>query len=73
MNGKIISARVLFVSDDPETGPIWAYALGQRGLEVVAVGSAEEALDQWAKETFDLVIIDVCTPQLDGIDLGRSR
>ncbi len=66
-----MNAKMLLVSDHPETGRIWAYALSQIGVEVVVVGSAEETLDQWAKEPFDLIIIDVSTPQLDGIDLCR--
>ena len=63
--------KVLLVSDDPEAGGIWAYALGQKELEVVLVGSAEEALHRLAEDVFDLVVIDVNTPQLDGIDLCR--
>jgi DNA-binding response OmpR family regulator len=66
-----MKGKVLLVSDDSESAGFWAYALGQKGLEVVRAGSAEEALDRWRAETFDLIIIDVYTPQLDGVDLGR--
>jgi len=68
---KVIRARVLLVSDDPETGHIWAYALGEMGLEVALAGSAEEAMTRWADGVFDLILIDVHTPQLDGVDLCR--
>lgn len=71
MSAPLVSPRVLLVSDDPATGQIWTYALYQRGLEVVPVRSTEEALDRWASEAFDLVVIDVHTPQLDGIALCR--
>jgi two-component system response regulator RegX3 len=64
-----ISTNVLLVSDDPETAQIWAYALSKRGLGVALVGSAQEAVDRQAKEVFDLIVIDVQTLQLDGIDL----
>jgi len=64
-------ARVLLVSDKPETGQLWAYALGQQEIEAVLVGSAKEVLDRWAEGIFDLLVIDVHTPQLDGIDLCR--
>lgn len=65
-------ARILLVSDDPETGRIWSYGLAQNGLEVLLSYSAEEVLNRWMIELFDLVIIDVYTPQLDGIALCRQ-
>ncbi|MDX1522889.1 MAG: response regulator transcription factor [Anaerolineae bacterium] len=68
----MINSRALLVSDDRPTGQIWAHGLGQKGLEVVLVGTAEETLKSWATETFDLVVIDVYTPRLDGIDLTRQ-
>jgi two-component system response regulator RegX3 len=68
---EMIKTRVLLVSDDPEAGRVWTYALGQRDVQVVLLGSAKDALARWAEEAFDLVIIDVYTPQLDGIDLCR--
>ena len=66
-----INAKVLLVSDDPESAQIWAFALRQIGLEASAVGSADEALHYWANSTFDLTIIDVCSQRLDGIELCR--
>lgn len=66
-----MNARTLLVSDDPETAQIWAYALGEMGLQAVVAGSAQEALDRWAEGVCDLILIDVHTPQLDGIDLCR--
>jgi two-component system OmpR family response regulator len=68
---QVINSQVLLVSDDPETGRIWAYALEQRGLNAIVVKSPEDALDQWAKGGFDLVVVDVYSPRLDGIDLCR--
>ncbi len=67
----MMRARVLLVTDDPEIGRIWAYALGEMGSEVALVGSAEEAITHWTDGVFDLILIDVHTPKLDGIDLCR--
>jgi len=69
---KLADGRLLLVSDDPETGRLWAYAFSQWGLEVVLVGSAEEALDRWGMESFDLIIVDYHGLQLDGIDVCRT-
>jgi len=68
----MINARMLLVSDDPEMGDMWAYVLRQRGAEVVLAGSTRDALDRWVEGTFDLIAIDVCTSQLDGVDLCRQ-
>lgn len=64
-----INTRVMIVCDDPDTCQIWAYCLRQRGIEVIASGSAEVVLKQWAEQIPDLVVIDVNTPGLDGIAL----
>jgi DNA-binding response OmpR family regulator len=64
--------RVLLVSDEPNSGRIWAYALQQMGLEVVLTASGHEALEEWHGGGFDLLIADVHTPDLDGLALCRQ-
>ncbi len=66
-----MGGKVLIVSDDSETGQIWAHAVGQRGLEAAVVCSPDGALSHYAIEGFDLTVVDVHTPRLDGIDLCR--
>jgi two-component system response regulator RegX3 len=61
----------LLVSDDREVGGLWAYALRQMGLEVTLAASADDALASWDQHAFDLFVIDVCGPDLDGIELAR--
>lgn len=63
------NAKVMIVCDDPDTCQIWAHSLRQKGIEVIATGSAELVIKQWAEEIPDLVVIDVNTPELDGIAL----
>lgn len=69
MSAQIVGAKVLLVTDDSQIGRVWAYALGEMGLEVALAGSADEAMTRWADEVFDLVLIDAHTSQLDIIDL----
>lgn len=61
--------RALLVTDNMQTGEIWAHALSQKGVDTAVVGSADDALHAWAKEAFAVVIVDVYTGQLDGIAL----
>ena len=67
----MINAKVLLVSDGLETRDAWAYTLRQRGAHVILTDSARDALDRWIEGTFDLIVIDACTSQLDGIGLCR--
>lgn len=46
-------------------------ALG-KGLAVVSVGSAEEALEQLARRPFDLVVTDLRMPGMDGLELMQQ-
>ena len=62
---------VFLVSNDPETGGIWSYALRQKGASVMLTSSFAEAMAKWVQYPCDLVIIDVCGPNLDGIELTR--
>ena len=67
----MLNAKVLIVSDEAEPAQIWAHALGRKGLDAVVVASANEAMDSWTNEVFDLTIIDIYTERLEGFDLCR--
>ena len=62
---------VLLVSNEHEVGGIWAYALRQQGLVVTLTASAAGALAHWAEGPRDLVLIDICGPELQGVELAR--
>jgi DNA-binding response OmpR family regulator len=64
-------SAVLLVGDDREVGGIWSFALRQMGLQPVLAHSATEALSLWERQAYDLVLIDVSGPRLDGIGLAR--
>lgn len=67
----MIDARVVLLSDDAETGRLWAHGLRQRQAEVVVVSSVEEALARWKAEAFDLVVVDIYAPQRDVVQICR--
>jgi DNA-binding response OmpR family regulator len=64
-----VNIRVLLMSNDPIITQLWHNSLSQNGFIVVVVGTAEGALDCWARESFDLTIIDVGIYILGGIKL----
>lgn len=65
------NAKMLLISDDPEAGRIWTYTLGQKRLEITTARSVEDALQHWGEAGFDLIVIDVYTRHLDGVDACR--
>ena len=48
-----------------------AYPLRKEGYEVVAAHDGREALDRFAEQRFDLVVLDIMLPKLDGIEVCR--
>lgn len=64
-------ARILVVEDDATTADLVALYLRHAGHGVVAERSGTAALERLAAEPFDLVILDVMLPQVDGLEICR--
>jgi PAS domain S-box-containing protein len=60
--------RVLVAEDNPVNQRLTVRMLEKRGHRVVVATNGREALDALAKETFDLVFMDVQMPEMDGIE-----
>ena len=59
-------AKVLIVDDEKDFLDIMAERMGARGVEVSTTTSAENALKMVLKETYDVVIMDLMMPEMDG-------
>jgi two-component system, cell cycle response regulator CpdR len=64
--------RILYVEDNELVREVTCELLGGGGRQVVAVGTAEEALREFKRSPFDLVITDISLPAMSGMDLARS-
>jgi DNA-binding response OmpR family regulator len=64
-------ASVLLVEDDPVVRSAVARALDGLGYAVLPVGTAMQALREISGETFDLVVLDLGLPDVDGADALR--
>jgi DNA-binding response OmpR family regulator len=65
-------ARVLLVDDEPMVREVVARYLEQDGHEVVAVADGETALAQLGEGRFDLVVLDLMLPAVDGLSVLRE-
>ncbi|MEC9435105.1 MAG: response regulator transcription factor [Pseudomonadota bacterium] len=65
------AGRVLLVEDDPEIAGLLAETLGEHGFAAALAGSGEEMDAEMARETPDVVLLDVMLPGEDGFDICR--
>ncbi len=65
------SARILLVDDEQSVQTLLTYPLAKEGYEVVSAHDGREALDRFAEQRFDLVVLDIMLPTLDGIEVCR--
>jgi signal transduction histidine kinase/DNA-binding NarL/FixJ family response regulator len=61
-------ARVLVAEDDPTSQLVIVRTLEKLGLWVDAVTNGEEAIGALTAESYDLVLMDVQMPRMDGIE-----
>lgn len=64
--------RILLAEDNPINRRLMAGLLGREGHEVVAVEDGRKALGAIATQPFDLVLMDMQMPELDGIAATRA-
>ncbi|MFN8161976.1 MAG: response regulator transcription factor [Solirubrobacterales bacterium] len=65
------SARILLVDDESAVQTLLTYPLRKDGYEVVSARDGAEALERFAEAHFDLVILDLMLPRLDGVEVCR--
>jgi signal transduction histidine kinase/ligand-binding sensor domain-containing protein/DNA-binding response OmpR family regulator len=63
------SLRVLLAEDNPINQRLTLRLLEKRGHSVVAAADGVEALEALDREVFDLVLMDVQTPRMDGFQV----
>jgi two-component system, OmpR family, KDP operon response regulator KdpE len=66
------SGRILVVDDDPQIRRVLRTTLIAQGYEVVDARSGDEALERVRAEKFDLVILDMNMPGMNGLETCRS-
>ncbi|WP_284615387.1 response regulator [Aquabacterium humicola] len=63
--------HVLALDDDPQVRELLADYLGDNELRITTVASGRELVDVMARETVDLLVLDVRLPGEDGLQIAR--
>jgi DNA-binding response OmpR family regulator len=69
MAGK--TTRILLVDDEQPVQKLLSYPLEKEGYEVVPALDGQEALANFEQGQFDLVVLDIMLPKLDGLEVCR--
>jgi DNA-binding response OmpR family regulator len=63
--------RILLVDDEHSIQTLLSFPLQRDGYEVVRATDGKEALARFGEGTFDLVVLDVMMPKVDGLEVCR--
>ncbi|HWP32664.1 MAG TPA: response regulator transcription factor, partial [Solirubrobacterales bacterium] len=66
------STRILLVDDEQSIQTLLSYPLRKDGYLVTSAQDGHEALERFAEGRFDLVILDLMLPRLDGVEVCRE-
>ena len=64
-------ARILLVDDEQSIQTLLSYPLRRDGYDVVQATDGRQALDRFDEQEFDLVVLDVMLPKIDGLEVCR--
>jgi two-component system response regulator MtrA len=67
-----VDANILLVEDDPSIREVTAIGLRGAGFDVTSAADGQEGLDRFRSAPFDLLLLDVMLPRLDGLELCRA-
>ena len=64
--------RILVVDDEEDILELVKYNLDKEGYQVTGALSGEEALKKARSNDFDLIVLDLMLPGIDGLDVAKS-
>jgi two-component system response regulator MtrA len=67
-----VDATILLVEDDPSIREVTAIGLRNAGFTVDTASDGQAALDRFRAAPFDLVLLDIMLPRLDGLEVARA-
>jgi two-component system phosphate regulon response regulator PhoB len=72
LNPNMVRSRILVIEDDRALAEVLVYNLRQAGYDVVVAHDGQDGLNQARKRRFDVVLLDLMLPVLDGLEVCRQ-
>src|SRR3990170_7632155 len=63
--------KILIVEDDQHISQLVKYNLEKAGFDCATAETGEEAIERLKKGSFDLTILDIMLPQMDGFEVCK--
>lgn len=67
-----LGLRILAAEDNPTNQLVLRTLLAQVGIDLVMASNGREAVAAWEREAFDLILMDIHMPEMDGLDATRA-
>ena len=71
-SAKIDATRILLVDDDAVLAGMLGEFLEREGCAVHHAGNGEDALDRISRNVYDLLVLDIMMPRMNGLDVLRE-
>jgi DNA-binding response OmpR family regulator len=65
----MVNNRILVVDDEPDLTTVSTLALEYHGFKVDTFNDPQEALSKFKSGSYDLIILDIKMPKMDGFEL----
>jgi DNA-binding response OmpR family regulator len=69
-NDRAFSKTVLIIDDDPDVTMVFSLGLQDEGFDVYTYNDPLEALSKFKPNFYDLLLVDINMPKMNGIDLS---
>ena len=69
---QTVKSKVLLAEDDLSLGYVIKDNLADAGYEVILCADGQSAIDKFARETFDICLLDVMMPNKDGFAVAKK-
>ncbi|HBA87689.1 MAG TPA: histidine kinase [Geobacter sp.] len=66
-----MALRILVAEDDPTIRHMMVIILSRQGFDCSSVEDGRQAVEAWERDHFDLIIMDVQMPVMDGLNATR--
>jgi len=67
-----MAKKILCVEDSPATQKFISFTLKYKGYDVVTANDGVEGMEKVANDTFDLIILDIMMPRMNGLEVLKE-